>query len=40
MDGGAKAGRTPDRSEWRIVREVFVADTDEEAKGCGRRWAA
>ena len=29
--GAAKAGRTPDRGEWRMVREVFVADTDEEA---------
>ncbi|MGE0697493.1 MAG: LLM class flavin-dependent oxidoreductase [Hyphomicrobiaceae bacterium] len=29
--GAAKVGRTPDRSQWRLVREVFVADTDEEA---------
>jgi alkanesulfonate monooxygenase SsuD/methylene tetrahydromethanopterin reductase-like flavin-dependent oxidoreductase (luciferase family) len=29
--GAAKAGRTPDRGEWRMVREVFVADSDEEA---------
>lgn len=29
--GAAKSGRTPDRNEWRMVREVFVADTDEEA---------
>ncbi len=29
--GAQKTGRTPDRSQWRIVREVFVADTDEEA---------
>ena len=29
--GAAKAGRTPDRNQWRMVREVFVADTDEEA---------
>jgi alkanesulfonate monooxygenase SsuD/methylene tetrahydromethanopterin reductase-like flavin-dependent oxidoreductase (luciferase family) len=29
--GAHKAGRTPDRNAWRIVREVFVADTDEEA---------
>ena len=29
--GAAKAGRTPDRGEWRMVREVFVADTDDEA---------
>lgn len=29
--GAEKAGRTPDRSLWRITREIFVADTDEEA---------
>jgi alkanesulfonate monooxygenase SsuD/methylene tetrahydromethanopterin reductase-like flavin-dependent oxidoreductase (luciferase family) len=29
--GAFSAGRTPDRSAWRIVREVLVADTDEEA---------
>ena len=25
------SGRTPWRGDWRLVREVFVADTDEEA---------
>jgi alkanesulfonate monooxygenase SsuD/methylene tetrahydromethanopterin reductase-like flavin-dependent oxidoreductase (luciferase family) len=29
--GAAKSGRKPDRRDWRLVREVFVADTDEEA---------
>lgn len=29
--GAKKAGRTPDRRDWRMVREVFVAETDEEA---------
>jgi alkanesulfonate monooxygenase SsuD/methylene tetrahydromethanopterin reductase-like flavin-dependent oxidoreductase (luciferase family) len=29
--GAAKAGRKPNRRDWRLVREVFVADTDEEA---------
>jgi len=29
--GAARAGRTVSRNEWRMVREVFVADTDEEA---------
>jgi alkanesulfonate monooxygenase SsuD/methylene tetrahydromethanopterin reductase-like flavin-dependent oxidoreductase (luciferase family) len=29
--GARKAGRSVSRSEWRLVREVFVADTDEEA---------
>lgn len=27
--GAARSGRTPDRRQWRIVREVFVAETDE-----------
>jgi alkanesulfonate monooxygenase SsuD/methylene tetrahydromethanopterin reductase-like flavin-dependent oxidoreductase (luciferase family) len=29
--GAAKTGRKPSRRDWRMVREVFVADTDEEA---------
>jgi alkanesulfonate monooxygenase SsuD/methylene tetrahydromethanopterin reductase-like flavin-dependent oxidoreductase (luciferase family) len=29
--GARKTGRNPSRSEWRMVREIFVADTDEEA---------
>lgn len=29
--GAAISGRKADRNEWRMVREVFVADTDEEA---------
>jgi alkanesulfonate monooxygenase SsuD/methylene tetrahydromethanopterin reductase-like flavin-dependent oxidoreductase (luciferase family) len=29
--GAARSGRTPQRAEWRMVREVFVAETDEEA---------
>jgi alkanesulfonate monooxygenase SsuD/methylene tetrahydromethanopterin reductase-like flavin-dependent oxidoreductase (luciferase family) len=29
--GAARTGRTPDRAQWRLVREVFVADTDAEA---------
>ena len=31
-EGALRAGRTPDRSEWRLVQDVFVADTDEEAR--------
>ena len=31
MAGAARTGRTAKRSDWRLVREVFVADTDEEA---------
>jgi alkanesulfonate monooxygenase SsuD/methylene tetrahydromethanopterin reductase-like flavin-dependent oxidoreductase (luciferase family) len=30
-EGARRSGRTPKRSEWRLVREVFVAETDEEA---------
>lgn len=29
--GAAKSGRTPLRSEWRIIKDIYVADTDEEA---------
>ena len=35
-EGARRTGRTARRSDWRVVREVFVADTDEEA----RRWSA
>ncbi len=32
VEAGAKiSGRTPNRKDWRLVREIFVADTDEEA---------
>ena len=30
-EGAATAGRTPDRSQWRVSKNCFVADTDEEA---------
>ncbi|MBM3947871.1 MAG: LLM class flavin-dependent oxidoreductase [SAR202 cluster bacterium] len=30
--GAAKAGRKPDRSRWRIAREVYIADTTKEAR--------
>lgn len=29
--GAEKSGKTPRRDQWRLAREVFVADTDEEA---------
>jgi alkanesulfonate monooxygenase SsuD/methylene tetrahydromethanopterin reductase-like flavin-dependent oxidoreductase (luciferase family) len=29
--GAARTGRTPNRADWRLVREIFVAETDEEA---------
>jgi alkanesulfonate monooxygenase SsuD/methylene tetrahydromethanopterin reductase-like flavin-dependent oxidoreductase (luciferase family) len=30
-EGARKGGRTADRGEWRMVREIFVAETDKEA---------
>src|SRR4029077_20476564 len=30
-EGARRSGRTPSRADWRLVREIFVADTDEEA---------
>ena len=30
-EGAARTGKTPSRNEWRITRDVFVADTDDEA---------
>jgi alkanesulfonate monooxygenase SsuD/methylene tetrahydromethanopterin reductase-like flavin-dependent oxidoreductase (luciferase family) len=32
IEGAARTGRIPDRKEWRIVRDVFVAPTDAEAR--------
>jgi alkanesulfonate monooxygenase SsuD/methylene tetrahydromethanopterin reductase-like flavin-dependent oxidoreductase (luciferase family) len=31
-EGAARTGRTPDRAEWRIIRDVYVAPTDAEAR--------
>ncbi len=42
--GAESAGHTPDRNDWRILRDCFVADTDEEAieavltGGMGELW--
>ena len=30
-EGARRTGRTPRRAQWRLVREIFVADTDAEA---------
>lgn len=30
-EGARRTGRTPSRADWRLVREIFVAETDEEA---------
>ncbi len=45
LEGAAESGREPpSRSEWRVVRDFWVADTDEEARdtawngGLGRAW--
>jgi alkanesulfonate monooxygenase SsuD/methylene tetrahydromethanopterin reductase-like flavin-dependent oxidoreductase (luciferase family) len=44
LEGAARAGRAPDRSEWRVIRDVYVAPTDEEARAraiggmMGRCW--
>jgi|SRR5208337_3427578 len=44
LEGAARSGRTPDRGEWRIIRDVYVARTDEEAQALaingimGRCW--
>ena len=43
-EGALKSGRTASRKEWRLVRDVYVADTDEQAQyevlngATGRAW--
>ena len=43
-EGAASAGRTPDRADWRVIRDVYVAPTDAEARALavngimGRCW--
>jgi alkanesulfonate monooxygenase SsuD/methylene tetrahydromethanopterin reductase-like flavin-dependent oxidoreductase (luciferase family) len=32
LEGAARTGRTPNRAEWRIIRDVYVAPTDREAR--------
>lgn len=32
VEGAARTGRVPDRSAWRIIRDVYVAPTDAEAR--------
>ncbi len=42
--GAVAAGRTADREQWRVIRDVYVARTDAEARSCaidgmmGRCW--
>lgn len=44
LEGAAQSGRTPDRGIWRNARDIYVADTEEEARrgalaGCmGEFW--
>jgi alkanesulfonate monooxygenase SsuD/methylene tetrahydromethanopterin reductase-like flavin-dependent oxidoreductase (luciferase family) len=38
-EGAARSGRTPDRAEWRLTREVYIAPTDEEARRRAREGA-
>jgi alkanesulfonate monooxygenase SsuD/methylene tetrahydromethanopterin reductase-like flavin-dependent oxidoreductase (luciferase family) len=32
VEGAARTGRIPDRNDWRIIRDVYVAPTDAEAR--------
>ncbi|UCG76596.1 MAG: LLM class flavin-dependent oxidoreductase [Gemmatimonadota bacterium] len=32
VEGAARSGRIPDRNEWRIIRDVYVAPSDGEAR--------
>ena len=36
-EGAQKAGRTPDRSIWRIAREIYIADTHRAGAQGGTR---
>ncbi len=44
VEGAARSGRVPDRGEWRVIRDVYVAPTDAEARALaiggimGRCW--
>jgi len=44
VEGAERSGRTPDRSEWRLVREVYIGETDDKARqqvrdgAMGRCW--
>ena len=32
IEGASRTGRSPDRADWRIIRDVYVAPSDEEAR--------
>jgi alkanesulfonate monooxygenase SsuD/methylene tetrahydromethanopterin reductase-like flavin-dependent oxidoreductase (luciferase family) len=44
VEGAARSGRTPNRGDWRVIRDVYVAPTDREARALaldgmmGRCW--
>ena len=44
VEGASRSGRTPNRADWRIIRDVYVAPTDKEARDLaingimGRSW--
>ena len=44
VEGARRSGRTPDRADWRVIRDVYVAPTDAEARelavggAMGRCW--
>jgi alkanesulfonate monooxygenase SsuD/methylene tetrahydromethanopterin reductase-like flavin-dependent oxidoreductase (luciferase family) len=45
-EAASEAGHIPNRADWRVLRDIFVADTDEEARrlvvegAAGRAWNA
>ncbi len=44
VEGAERSGRTPDRKQWRLVREIYIGETDEKAQqqvrdgAIGRCW--
>jgi alkanesulfonate monooxygenase SsuD/methylene tetrahydromethanopterin reductase-like flavin-dependent oxidoreductase (luciferase family) len=44
VEGALRSGRTPERNEWRIIRDIYVAPSDDEARNLalggiiGRCW--
>jgi alkanesulfonate monooxygenase SsuD/methylene tetrahydromethanopterin reductase-like flavin-dependent oxidoreductase (luciferase family) len=32
LEGAKRTGNTPDRSQWRVARDVYVADTNQQAR--------
>jgi alkanesulfonate monooxygenase SsuD/methylene tetrahydromethanopterin reductase-like flavin-dependent oxidoreductase (luciferase family) len=44
VEGATRSGRIPDRNDWRVIRDIYVAPTDDEARDLaiggimGRSW--